>query len=37
VGRGWPAAGVRHEMLSEALEIIRLLWSGGYRSYRAST
>jgi G6PDH family F420-dependent oxidoreductase len=34
VGRGWPAAGVRHEMLREALEIIRLLWSGGYRSYR---
>jgi alkanesulfonate monooxygenase SsuD/methylene tetrahydromethanopterin reductase-like flavin-dependent oxidoreductase (luciferase family) len=34
VGRGWPAAGVRHEMLSEALEIIRLLWSGGYRSHR---
>jgi G6PDH family F420-dependent oxidoreductase len=34
VGRGWPAVGVRHEMLREALEIIRLLWSGGYRSYR---
>ena len=34
VGRGWPAAGVRHEMLREALEIIRLLWSGGYQSYQ---
>jgi G6PDH family F420-dependent oxidoreductase len=36
VGRGWPAVGVRHEMLREALEIIRLLWSGGYRSYRGA-
>jgi G6PDH family F420-dependent oxidoreductase len=34
VGRGWPAVGVRHELLREALEIIRLLWSGGYHSYR---
>jgi G6PDH family F420-dependent oxidoreductase len=34
VGRGWPAAAVRHEMLREAIEIIRLLWSGGYQSYR---
>jgi alkanesulfonate monooxygenase SsuD/methylene tetrahydromethanopterin reductase-like flavin-dependent oxidoreductase (luciferase family) len=25
VGRGWPAVGVRHELLREALEIIRLL------------
>ena len=33
VGRGFPAAGVRHAMLREALEIIRLLWLGGYRSY----
>jgi G6PDH family F420-dependent oxidoreductase len=33
VGRGWPAPKVRHEMLREALEIIRLLWSGGYHSY----
>ena len=33
VGRGWPAVGTRHEMLREPLEIIRLLWSGGYRSY----
>ena len=33
VGRGWPAVSVRHEMLREALEIIRLLWSGGYHSY----
>ncbi|MET4612533.1 G6PDH family F420-dependent oxidoreductase [Rhodococcus sp. PvR044] len=33
VGRGWPAVTRRHEMLRESLEIIRLLWSGGYRSY----
>ena len=34
MGRGWPAVHVRHELLREALEIIRLLWSGGYRSYQ---
>jgi G6PDH family F420-dependent oxidoreductase len=34
VGRGWPAVAVRHELLREALEIIRLLWSGGYQSYQ---
>lgn len=33
VGMGWPSATTRHEMLREAIEIIRLLWSGGYRSY----
>ncbi len=33
VGAGWPAVHKRHEMLREALEIIRLLWQGGYRSY----
>ncbi|GAB2565384.1 TIGR03557 family F420-dependent LLM class oxidoreductase [Kribbella endophytica] len=33
VGRGWPAVAQRHEMLRESLEIIRLLWSGGYQSY----
>jgi len=33
VGLGFPSVGVRHEMLREALEIIRLLWSGGYQSY----
>jgi len=33
VGRGFPAVRVRHEMLREALEIIRLLWQGGYHSY----
>lgn len=35
VGRGFPdSIDTRHEMLREALEIIRLLWRGGYRSYR---
>ncbi|OEV04696.1 TIGR03557 family F420-dependent LLM class oxidoreductase [Streptomyces oceani] len=33
VGRGFPAVRQRHELLREALEIIRLLWEGGYRSY----
>ncbi|WP_447035151.1 TIGR03557 family F420-dependent LLM class oxidoreductase [Streptomyces sp. DSM 118878] len=34
VGRGFPdTVRTRHEMFREALEIIRLLWSGGYRSY----
>ncbi|OKK04982.1 5,10-methylene tetrahydromethanopterin reductase [Streptomyces sp. CB03234] len=34
VGRGFPdAVSTRHEMLREAVEIIRLLWQGGYRSY----
>jgi G6PDH family F420-dependent oxidoreductase len=33
VGTGFPARRVRHERFREALEIIRLLWRGGYRSY----
>jgi G6PDH family F420-dependent oxidoreductase len=33
VGRGWPNATTRHTMLREAVEIIRLLWSGGFHSY----
>jgi G6PDH family F420-dependent oxidoreductase len=33
VGAGWPAVHVRHEMLREALQIIRLLWQGGYRTF----
>ena len=34
VGLGWPSADERHDMLTEALEIIGLLWEGGYQSYR---
>ncbi len=33
IGRGWPVVSQRHAMLREALEIIRLLWEGGYKSY----
>ena len=33
VGHGWPAVTERHEMFRESLEIIRLLWQGGYQSY----
>jgi G6PDH family F420-dependent oxidoreductase len=32
-GEGFPARRVRHGRFREALEIIRLLWRGGYRSY----
>jgi G6PDH family F420-dependent oxidoreductase len=34
VGRGWPAVDVRHEMLDEAIEIIRALWDGGWVTRR---
>lgn len=33
VGYGWPAVQERHAMLSEAVEIIRLLWRGELCSY----
>jgi G6PDH family F420-dependent oxidoreductase len=33
VGKGWPPVHVRHQMFRESLEIIRLLWQGGYQSY----
>lgn len=32
-GLGFPARRARHVRFREALEIIRLLWQGGYRSY----
>ena len=34
VGGRWPIAGVRHEMLTEAVEIIRALWAGETVTYR---
>ena len=34
VGGRWPLAGLRHEMLEEAVEIIRALWAGGTVTYR---
>ncbi len=33
IGRGWPPANVRHEMLSEAVQIISGLFDGGYFDY----
>ena len=30
VGRGWPPVNVRHEMLGEAMQVIRSLLEGGY-------
>ena len=33
VGGGWPIASVRHEMLEEAVEIIRALWTGDTVTY----
>jgi G6PDH family F420-dependent oxidoreductase len=34
VGRGWRPVDVRHEMLTEAVEIIRELFGGGFVNYR---
>src|SRR3954452_10258573 len=34
VGQGWPMAGVRHEMLGEAVEVISALFDGGNITYR---
>ncbi len=34
VGGRWPIASLRHEMLEEAVEIIRALWTGGTVTYR---
>jgi coenzyme F420-dependent glucose-6-phosphate dehydrogenase len=33
LGDRWPEAEVRLEMLEEAIEVIRLLWRGGYQSH----
>jgi G6PDH family F420-dependent oxidoreductase len=30
VGEGWPPASTRHEMLAEAVDVIRALWEGEY-------
>lgn len=34
VGGHWPVVGIRHEMLIEAVKIIRALWAGGLVTYR---
>jgi coenzyme F420-dependent glucose-6-phosphate dehydrogenase len=33
VGERWPETEVRQERLTEAIEVIRMLWQGGNRSY----
>ncbi len=33
-GARWPSIPERHAMLDEAIQIFRLLWSGGYHSWR---
>ncbi len=33
VGRGWPGVNVRHEMLGEAVQIIKELFGGGYVNF----
>ena len=34
LGDHWPAPDERLEMLEEAVEVIRLLWEGGYQTHR---
>jgi coenzyme F420-dependent glucose-6-phosphate dehydrogenase len=34
LGSHWPAPDERLEMLEEAVEVIRLLWEGGYQTHR---
>ena len=34
LGDKWPAPDERLEMLEEAVEVIRLLWQGGYQTHR---
>ncbi|AZM63870.1 MULTISPECIES: LLM class F420-dependent oxidoreductase [unclassified Streptomyces] len=36
VGGGWPSVDVRHEMLEEAVEIIRALFGGGHVNHRGT-
>jgi G6PDH family F420-dependent oxidoreductase len=34
LGDHWPAPDERLEMLEEAIELLRILWQGGYRTFR---
>ncbi|HEX3629048.1 MAG TPA: TIGR03557 family F420-dependent LLM class oxidoreductase [Candidatus Dormibacteraeota bacterium] len=34
VGKGWPPAHIRHQMLEEAIEVIQELWKGDYVFYQ---
>lgn len=36
IARGWPPVNLRHEMLSEAVDIIRALFGGDYVNYVGS-
>ena len=36
LGDHWPAPDERLEMLEEAIEVMRLLWQGGYQTYRGT-
>ena len=36
LGKHWPEAGIRREMLAEAVDIIRQLWTGDWISYYGS-
>ncbi len=36
IGRRWPSAGERRQMLAEAVEVIRLLWSGELVSHHGN-
>lgn len=36
VGQGWPAIEVRRMMFEESIEVIRLLWEGGMKSFYGS-
>jgi G6PDH family F420-dependent oxidoreductase len=36
LGDRWPEGQVRFEMLSEAIDVIRLLWQGGYQSHHGA-
>ncbi|MGP4000072.1 LLM class F420-dependent oxidoreductase [Streptomyces sp. 8N706] len=36
VGGGWPSVDVRHEMLEEAVDIIRALFAGGHVNHRGT-
>ena len=36
LGDRWPSGWERLEMLREAIEVIRLLWQGGYQSHRGT-
>jgi G6PDH family F420-dependent oxidoreductase len=36
VGRGWPPLETRREMLEEAIEVLRLLFRGGERTFRGT-